>query len=113
MDLRSDEAAIERIWHGWTSHENSGSYEELLKEEIFINIGKRHIKGYKGIRLLIREHEEEVEFITIMRFDSIDSVKVFAGEDYEKSVVPEKARKLLSHFDEEAAHYEIKEELAV
>lgn len=110
---RVGKAAIERIWHGWTSHENAKAYEELLKKEIFISIGKRDIEGYRGIRLLVRKHEKEIEFITIMRFDSIEAVKAFAGEDYEKSVVPEKARKLLSHFDEKAAHYEIKEELTI
>jgi heme-degrading monooxygenase HmoA len=111
--MKSENTIIERIWHGWTNHENAIAYEELLKKEIFINIGKRDIKGYISIRLLVRKHEEEVEFITIMRFDSLDAVKAFAGEDYEKSVVPEKARKLLLHFDEKAAHYEIKEELTI
>lgn len=100
---------IERIWHGWTSHENASAYEALLKNEIFIKIGKRNIEGYKGIRLLVRKHENEVEFVTIMRFESMEAVKAFAGEAYEQSVVPEKARKLLSHFDEKAAHYEVKE----
>lgn len=111
--IKSEKAIIERVWHGWTSHENAFAYEELLKKEIFISIGKRDIKGYIGIKLLVRKHEEEVEFITIMRFDSIDAVRAFAGEDYEKSVVPEKAQKLLLRFDEKAAHYEVKEELTV
>ena len=111
--MRSEKTAIERIWHGWTSLENAIAYEELLKKEIFINIDKLDIEGYQGIRLLVRKHEQEVEFITIMRFDSIDAVKAFAGEDYEKSVVPGKAQKLLLHFDEKAAHYELKEELTI
>ncbi len=111
--IKSEKAIIERVWHGWTSHENASAYEELLKKEIFIGIGKRDIKGYIGIKLMVRKHEEEVEFITIMRFDSFDAVKAFAGEDYEKSVVPEKAQKLLLRFDEKSAHYEIKEELTI
>lgn len=45
-----------------------------------------------------------------MRFDSLDAVREFAGEDYEVAVVPEKARVLLSRFDERSQHYEIKAE---
>jgi hypothetical protein len=102
---------ISRIWHGWTSPGNADAYESLLKEEIFINIGKRKITGYKSIQLFRRSIDNEVEFITIMWFNSIDAVKEFAGEDYEKSVVPENARALLSRFDSHSQHYEVKAEM--
>lgn len=98
---------ISRIWHGWTTPQNADTYEELLKEEIFVGIQNRQIPGFKGIQLLRREIMEEVEFITIMTFESLDAVREFAGEDYESAVVPEKARKLLSRFDERSQHYEI------
>jgi len=101
---------ISRIWHGWTTPQNADKYEALLKEEIFIGIQNRHIRGFKDIQLLRRQTEEEVEFITIMRFDSLESVREFAGRDYELAVVPEKARAILSHFDERSQHYEIKAE---
>jgi hypothetical protein len=99
---------ISRIWHGFTTPENADIYENLLKEEIFIAIGNRSIKGYQGIQLLRRDLGPEVEFITIMWFDSISSVKEFAGEEYEKSVVPEKARQVLSRFDDRSQHYEVR-----
>jgi heme-degrading monooxygenase HmoA len=67
----------------------------MLKEEIFVGIQNRHIRGFKGIQLLRREYEDEVEFVTIMLFDSLDAVREFAGEDYEMAVVPEKARAVL------------------
>jgi heme-degrading monooxygenase HmoA len=101
---------ISRIWHGWTTPENADKYEMLLTEEIFIGIQNRHIRGFKGIQLLRREAGEEVEFVTIMLFDSLDSVQEFAGEDYEAAVVPEKARAVLSHFDNRSKHYEIRVE---
>jgi len=102
---------ISRIWHGYTTHENADAYESLLKEEIFIGIEKKEITGYQGINLLKRNLEDEVEFITIMWFDSIESVRLFAGEDYEIAVVPPKARKLLKYFDERSQHYEVKANL--
>jgi heme-degrading monooxygenase HmoA len=104
---------ISRIWHGWTLPEKADAYESLLKNEIFLWIGNRKITGYKGIHLLRRELEKETEFITIMWFDSYDSVKVFAGEDYEKSVVPPKAKELLSRFDEQSQHYDVKEVIEI
>ena len=101
---------ISRIWHGWTTPANADTYEALLKEEIFVGILNRKIRGFKHIQLLRREAGDEVEFITIMTFESLEAVREFAGEDYEAAVVPEKARKVLSHFDARSQHYEIKAE---
>lgn len=101
---------ISRVWHGWTTPGNADKYEALLKEEIFAGIQKRHIRGFKSIQLLRRALGEEVEFVTIMVFDSLDAVREFAGENYEAAVVPGKARAVLSHFDERSQHYEIREE---
>ena len=101
---------ISRIWHGWTTPGNANKYESLLKEEIFAGIQSRHIPGFKSIQLLRRKVGAEVEFVTIMLFDSLDAVREFAGEEYEVAVVPEKARAVLSHFDERSQHYEIRAE---
>lgn len=101
---------ISRIWHGWTTPENADKYEALLKEEIFAGILGRHIRGFQGIQLLRRAIGNEVEFITVMRFDSLDAVREFAGDDYEAAVVPAKARAVLSRFDARSQHYEVREE---
>ena len=102
---------IGRIWHGYTTHENAGTYENLLKEEIFTGIRNRHIPGFQEIQLFRRDLGDEVEFITIMWFDFIEAVRLFAGEDYEAAVVPPIARAVLSHFDTRSQHYEVKERL--
>ena len=102
---------IGRIWHGWTKPENADKYEQLLKEEIFPGIAAKKVSGYKGIQLLRRPLNNEIEFITIMWFESWDAVKQFAGEDYEQAYVPPKAKEVLERFDERSQHYEIKERL--
>ena len=102
---------ISRIWHGWTTVDNADAYEKLLQTEIFEGIKNMKINGFEGIQLLRRSLENEVEFVTIMKFDSLQSVKEFSGEDYEVSVVSPKTRKLLSRFDEQSQHYEIKIEM--
>lgn len=100
---------IGRIWHGWTNPDDADRYEHLLREEIFPEIAAREIDGYIGIQLLRRPLEEEVEFITMMWFESWDAVKQFAGEDYQRAYVPAKAQTLLTRFDEHSQHYEMKE----
>jgi antibiotic biosynthesis monooxygenase (ABM) superfamily enzyme len=100
---------IGRIWHGWTTPANAAAYEGLLKEEIFSGIEDRGIPGYRGIQLFRRPLAEEVEFVTIMWFDSMDDVRAFAGEDYRQCVVPPSARAVLSRFDEHSQHYEVVE----
>ncbi len=101
---------IVRIWHGWTTPENAAAYEALLEQEIFVGIQDRRIHGFEGIQLLRREDGDEIEFVTIMRFSSLAAVREFAGDDHEASVVPDKARAVLSHFDERSKHYEIRAE---
>ena len=97
-----------RIWHGYTDHSNADAYEHMLKSEIFSGIEKRNIEGFKNIQLLRRQIGNEVEFITIMWFDSLESVKQFAGKEYEKAVVYPEAKPLLIRYDERSQHYEVK-----
>ena len=99
---------ITRIWHGWTTVENADAYERLLNEEIFVGIRSREIAGFAGIRLLRRAIDDEVEFVTIMEFESLDAIRQFAGEEYERAVVPPSARQLLTRFDETSQHYELR-----
>ena len=102
---------ISRIWHGWTTLEQADRYEKLLKTEIFPDIAAKNIPGYQGIQLLRRRHDNEVEFITIMQFESLENVKRFVGEDYTKSYVPEKAREVLLRHDKRSQHYEVRENI--
>lgn len=99
---------ISRVWRGWTTPSNADAYEALLREEIFVGITSRDIPGFRSIQLLRRTAGDEVEFVTIMEFDSLESVKAFAGEDYETAVVPPKARAILSRFDARSRHYEVR-----
>ena len=99
---------LARIWHGWTTHDNAEKYEKLLREEVLLEIAKRAIPGYKGAEIFIREAEnDEMEFITLLRFETLDAVKIFAGKNYEQPVIPPDARKLLKRHSEKSRHYRI------
>ncbi len=100
---------IARIWHGWTKPENADEYERLLEYEIIPEIAEKNMTGYRSIEVLRRPLADEVEFITIMRFDSLDLVRQFVGEDYEIAHVPEAAQQVLERWDKRSQHYEIRE----
>ncbi len=95
------------MWNGWTDPENAARYEQLLRTEIFPAIAAKGVSGYRGIQLLRRALDGEVEFTTIMWFDSWEAVREFAGDDYQRAFVPEAARQLLARFDERSRHFEV------
>ena len=103
---------ISRVWHGWTTQDNADRYEQLLRQTVFPAILAKGVPGYRGIHLLRRDSGREVEFSTVMWFDSIDAVREFAGQDYERAYVPPEARALLSRFDQVSQHYEVREALS-
>ena len=98
--------SVKRIWHGWTTPENADQYQELLHKNIFPGIEAKEIEGYHCVELFRRDLEDEVEFVTIMTFDSLEDVIGLQGKDYEKCYVPEPAQKVLKRWDQVATHYE-------
>ena len=82
--------SVKRIWHGWTTRENARAYQDLLQSYVFPSIEAKRVKGYRSIELLRKPAGDEVEFVTVMTFDDIDSVKAFVGDDYETVYVPER-----------------------
>ena len=102
---------ISRVWHGWTTPANADAYESLLRHEVLVGIQARRIPGYRGIQLFRRTVGAEVEFVTVMWFDTLDAVRAFAGPEYEVAVVPHKARAILSRFDDRSQHYEVRVEM--
>ncbi len=100
---------IARIWHGWTRRDDAPIYEEMLRSEILPGIAHRNIPGYHGAELFIREDGDEIEFLTLLRFDSMEAVKEFAGEDGGRPVIYPKAEPLLVRIDERSQHYHVVE----
>jgi hypothetical protein len=97
---------ITRIWRGWTSQENAAAFEKTLTEIAIPGIEKNKPNGCLAIQLLKRASGTEVEFTTIMLFNSIDAVKAFAGEDYASAHVDPEVKPLLLRYDVRVAHHE-------
>jgi heme-degrading monooxygenase HmoA len=96
---------IARVWHGYTTPAHADAYEAMLKPELLPGVSK--VQGFRGSYLLRRALGSEVEFTTIMLWESIDAIKAVAGEDYETAVIPEERRQHLSRYDAKSAHYQV------
>ena len=96
---------VARVWHGYTTPENADAYESMLKPELLPGLSQN--PGFRGSWLLRRPHGDEVEFVTIILWESLDDIRALAGEHYENAVIPDERRRVLSRWDEKAAHFEV------
>ena len=97
---------IARMWRGWAaSAESADQYERFLRTTFLP--AAYSIPGFKGATVLRRGVGEQVEFTTITRFESVEAIKQFAGEDYEAAHVAPEARKLLARFEPRCVHAEL------
>ena len=96
-----------RLWRGWTAPENADEYERIVRGEVIPGDRGAQDSRLPPHRLMRRDLGGEIEFQTLMWFDSLDAIKAFMGEDYSVSHVPPEARAVLNSFDDRAAHYEV------
>ena len=96
---------IARVWHGFTKPEHADAYESHLKPELLPGLSQN--QGFRGSYLLRRAVRHEIEFVTIILWESLDDVRALAGDNYEKALIPEDRLPLLSRYDASAAHYEV------
>ncbi len=73
------EIMIARHWRGWTEVQNADVYEGLLKNHVLPKM--RGIEGYRGVYVLRRGGVDEVEFVVMNLFVSLEAVKRVAGPD--------------------------------
>ncbi len=100
---------VKRIWHAWTTKENADKYQDILNKVVLPGIEAKKIPGYRRMEVLRIDLKSEVEFLTIMTFDSLENVYTFQGEDYKKSYVPEETHSLIKRWDRESTHYTLVE----
>lgn len=97
---------IARHWRGWTDREKADRYEALLREKVLPGLGR--VDGYRGGYVLRKDGSDEVEFVVVNFFESLEAVKRFAGPDYAVAVFEPEARELLSKVEPLANHYEVR-----
>jgi heme-degrading monooxygenase HmoA len=96
---------IARVWRGWTAAADADAYERFLRTDLFPEVAR--LDGFGGAHILRRRApDDEVEFVTVTLFESLDAVRAFAGDDYETPVIEPEAQRLLSHYEDRAVHYD-------
>ncbi len=68
-----------RRWQGWTTKDNADAYERVVRGQVIPGIEARRIPGFRSTDLVRRERADDVEFMTLMWFDTLDPVKAFRG----------------------------------
>ena len=107
----NSKAKIIRIWKGWTTLENASIYEDMLINEVFPTVKKNGVTGLEKVSISTKEVNDEMEFFLVLQFDSLKSVKKFAGKNYEMAYIPDNAKRVLKRYDKKAEHYKLKGEL--
>jgi hypothetical protein len=97
---------IARHWRGWTEIQNADAYEKVLKEKVLPAL--KEVGGYRGGYILRSDGPQEVEFVVVNLFDSLEAVKLFAGPDYAVPVFEPEAKLLLSRIEPVAMHYDVR-----
>ena len=96
---------IARIWHGRTLAQHFDEYTEFTNKMAIPDYSS--IEGNLGMTFLRRLEGNEAHFTLITYWDSIDSIKKFAGEDYEKAKYYPDDQKYLLEFEDKVVHHEI------
>jgi heme-degrading monooxygenase HmoA len=96
---------IARIWHGITPKSKADEYVEFLNKTGVKDY--RATEGNIGAYVLRRIEGEQAHFLTLTFWDSVESIKKFAGEDYEKARYYPEDKDYLLEFEEKVAHYEV------
>ena len=95
---------ITRTWHGTTSPENADYYLEFL-----LHKGTKEYlqtKGNLSVKIWRRKEKDCCHFWTVTEWDNVESVKGFAGQDYEKAKYYPEDNGILLEFEEKVNHYE-------
>jgi heme-degrading monooxygenase HmoA len=94
---------IERVWSARTTRERASAYVEYFRRVVLPELGA--IRGYRGATVAEREAQGVVEVVVTTRWESIDAIRAFAGDDLERAVVHDEAAALLSEYDDRVRHY--------
>lgn len=96
---------IARMWRGSATVVDAAAYERHFATKVVPHL--EDIAGHRGAFLLRREADSRVDFLAVTLWESIETIKAFAGPRPEIAVVEPEARAALSEFDDFATHFEV------
>jgi heme-degrading monooxygenase HmoA len=95
---------ITRVWHGTTKIEHADEYLQYV-----LHTGVQDYKSTPGnlsCQIWRRKEGQICHFWTVTRWDSFESIKKFAGDDYEKARYYPDDRRYLLEFEPTVVHCE-------
>src|SRR5688572_24566475 len=96
---------IARMWHGVTEAAKADDYlEYLMKTGI---PGYRSTKGNLEAYVLRRIENDKAHFWTLSFWESLEAIKTFAGEDYERARYYPEDKEFLLEFEPTVQHFEL------
>jgi heme-degrading monooxygenase HmoA len=98
---------IARVWTARARPGGADAYAAHFSDHVRPALAA--VDGCKGATLLRRARGESIELIVVSWWTSEDAIRLFAGDDYERAVVAEEARRVLTSFDDVVRHYDVVE----
>ena len=95
---------IIRIWHGITKTHHADEYLQYVEDTGMKDY--RDVSGNLSAKLLRRIDGDVCHFLTVTEWDTYESIKGFAGEDYEKAKYYDRDKEFLLEFEEFVQHFE-------
>jgi heme-degrading monooxygenase HmoA len=96
---------IARMWRGAVARSDGDAYAEYMENTGVA--GYVSTPGNRGVWMLRREIDEKTEFVMFTLWDSMESVKGFAGERPEVAVFYPEDDRFLIERDEFVSHFEV------
>jgi heme-degrading monooxygenase HmoA len=96
---------IARIWRGHAANAKADAYFRHVTGTVFPSL--KALAGHRGAWLLRRQADGKTEFLALTLWESLDSIRAFAGDDIATAIVEPEARAVLADFDDFARHYEV------
>jgi heme-degrading monooxygenase HmoA len=97
---------ITRLWRGRAeTTAKANAYVRHFTATVVPEL--KALDGHRGAWLLRREADGQTEFLAVTLWESLDSIRAFAGDDLDTAIVEPEARAVLADFDDVARHYEV------
>jgi heme-degrading monooxygenase HmoA len=106
---RRQERMFIREWRGRAKQTEAIRYPEYFRREVIRQL--RQAPGFQGGQLSRRDVGDQVEFLVLTRWESMDAIREFTGSVAEHAVIDPGAMATLVAYDQSVRHYEVLEEL--
>jgi heme-degrading monooxygenase HmoA len=100
---------IIREWRGRATTLNAGTYPNHFRTNMVRQL--RNVPGFIGACLSQRQFNDKIEYLVLTRWQSMDAIRGFAGNDVSRAVVEPQAVAALIEFDATVQHYEVMEDV--